>query len=98
VVIAFTADEEDTAAYGAQWLVDKHPQLFEGCTEAIGESGGFTFHAGPDLRLYPIASAERGTAWLRLTARGTAGHGSKPNGDNAVSRLTKTITRIAEHR
>jgi acetylornithine deacetylase/succinyl-diaminopimelate desuccinylase-like protein len=98
VVIAFTADEEDTAAYGAQWLVDKHPELFEGCTEAIGESGGFTFHAGPDLRLYPIASAERGTAWLRLTARGTAGHGSKPNSDNAVSRLAKTITRIAEHR
>jgi acetylornithine deacetylase/succinyl-diaminopimelate desuccinylase-like protein len=98
VVIAFTADEEDTAAYGAQWLVDDHPDLFEGCTEAIGESGGFTFHAGPDLRLYPIASAERGTAWLRLTARGTAGHGSKPNPDNAVSRLAETITRIAEYR
>jgi len=98
VVIAFTADEEDTAAYGAKWLVDKHPELFEGCTEAIGESGGFTFHAGPDLRLYPIASAERGTAWLRLTARGTAGHGSKPNGDNAVARLAETITRIAEYR
>ena len=98
VVIAFTADEEDTAAYGAQWLVDEHPNLFEGCTEAIGESGGFTFHAGPDLRLYPIASAERGTAWLRLTARGTAGHGSKPNGDNAVARLAGAITRIAEHR
>ena len=98
VVIAFTADEEDTAAYGAQWLVDKHPDLFADCTEAIGESGGFTFHAGPDLRLYPIASAERGTAWLRLTARGTAGHGSKPNGDNAVARLAETITRIAEYR
>jgi acetylornithine deacetylase/succinyl-diaminopimelate desuccinylase-like protein len=98
VVIAFTADEEDTAAYGARWLVDKHPELFEGCTEAISESGGFTFHAGPDLRLYPIASAERGTAWLRLTARGTAGHGSKPNGANAVARLAETITRIAGYR
>jgi len=98
VVIAFTADEEDTAAFGARWLVDKHPELFEGCTEAISESGGFTFHAGPDLRLYPIASAERGTAWLRLTARGTAGHGSKPNGANAVARLAETITRIAGYR
>ena len=98
VVIAFTADEEDTAAHGAQWLVDKHPDLFEDCTEAVGESGGFTFHAGPGLRLYPIASAERGTAWLRLTARGTAGHGSKPNGDNAVSRLAGAVSRIAEYR
>jgi acetylornithine deacetylase/succinyl-diaminopimelate desuccinylase-like protein len=95
LVLAFTADEEDTAAYGAQWLVTEHPGLFEGCTEAVGESGGFTFHAGDGLRLYPLASAERGTAWLRLTAHGRAGHGSKPNPANAVARLAGAVTRIA---
>jgi acetylornithine deacetylase/succinyl-diaminopimelate desuccinylase-like protein len=98
IVLAFTSDEEDTAAYGARWLVEQHPGLFDGCTEAIGESGGFTFHAAPGLRLYPVASAERGTAWLKLTARGTAGHGSKPNRDNAVIRLAEAIVRIGEHR
>jgi acetylornithine deacetylase/succinyl-diaminopimelate desuccinylase-like protein len=97
LVLAFTADEEDTAAYGAQWLVTEHPGLFEGCTEAVGESGGFTFHAGDGLRLYPLASAERGTAWLRLTAHGRAGHGSKPNPANAVARLAGAVTRIAGH-
>src|ERR1700733_14346191 len=54
VVLAFTADEEDTAAYGAGWLVSKHPDLFEGCTEGISESGAFTFHAAPGVRLYPV--------------------------------------------
>jgi acetylornithine deacetylase/succinyl-diaminopimelate desuccinylase-like protein len=97
VVLAFTADEEDTAEFGARWLVERHPRLFDGCTEAIGESGGFTFHAGAGRRLYPVASAERGTAWLKLTARGTAGHGSKPNGANAVTRLAEAITRIGAH-
>jgi acetylornithine deacetylase/succinyl-diaminopimelate desuccinylase-like protein len=97
IVLAFTADEEDTAAYGAQWLVDAHRDLFEGCTEAIGESGGFTFHAGDGVRLYPLASAERGTAWLRLSARGRAGHGSKPNPDNAVAKLAGAVTRIAAY-
>ena len=97
LVLAFTADEEDTAAYGAQWLVTEHPGLFESCTEAVGESGGFTFHAGDGLRLYPLASAERGTAWLRLTAHGRAGHGSKPNRANAVARLAGAVTRIAGH-
>jgi acetylornithine deacetylase/succinyl-diaminopimelate desuccinylase-like protein len=97
VVLAFTADEEDTAACGARWLVERHPGLFAGCTEAIGESGGFTFHAAPGLRLYPVASAERGTAWLKLTARGTAGHGSKPNRDNAVIRLAEAVVRIGQH-
>src|SRR5208282_667705 len=98
VVLAFTADEEDTAEFGARWLVERHPDLFEGCTEAVGESGAFTFHAGPGQRLYPIASAERGTAWLRLTARGRAGHGAKPNDANAVTRLAEAITRIGAFR
>jgi len=98
VVLAFTADEEDTAQFGAQWLVQRHPELFDGCTEAIGESGAFTFHAGPGQRLYPIASAERGTAWLRLTARGRAGHGAKPNPENAVTRLSAAMARIGTHR
>src|SRR5207244_3766458 len=26
IVLAFTADEEDTAAFGAQWLVERHPE------------------------------------------------------------------------
>jgi acetylornithine deacetylase/succinyl-diaminopimelate desuccinylase-like protein len=95
IVLAFTADEEDTAAYGAGWLVQRRPDLFEGCTEAIGESGAFTFHAGNGLRLYPVASAERGTAWLKLTARGRAGHGSKANPDNAVARIGAAVARIA---
>ena len=98
LVLAFTADEEDTAEFGARWLVERHPELFEGCTEAIGESGAFTFHAGPGQRLYPIASAERGTAWLKLTARGRAGHGAKPNEANAVTRLAEAITRIGAFR
>ena len=60
------------------------PDLFEGCTEGISESGAFTFHDGGGRQLYPIAAGERGTAWLKLTARGRAGHGSKVNRENAV--------------
>ena len=98
IVLAFTADEEDTAQAGSRWLVERYPELFEGCTEAVGESGAFTFHAGPGRRLYPIASAERGTAWLKLTARGRAGHGSKPNNANAVTRLAEAVARIGAYR
>ena len=37
VVLCFTADEEAGGSYGAGWLVDNHPDLFEGVSEAIGE-------------------------------------------------------------
>ncbi len=98
IVLAFTADEEDSADYGSGFLADRHPGLFDGCTEGISESGAFTFHAGGGLRLYPVAAGERGTAWLKLTAHGTAGHGSKANHDNAVSALAAAVARIGEHR
>ncbi|CAL9576235.1 Succinyl-diaminopimelate desuccinylase [Streptomyces sp. enrichment culture] len=97
VVIAFTADEEASAEDGSGFLADRHAALFEGCTEGVGESGAFTFHDGAGRQLYPIAAGERGTAWLRLTARGRAGHGSKVNRENAVTRLAAAVTRIGGH-
>jgi acetylornithine deacetylase/succinyl-diaminopimelate desuccinylase-like protein len=97
LVIAFTADEEASAEDGSGFLADRHPGLFEGCTEGVSESGAFTFHDGAGRQLYPIAAGERGTGWLRLTARGRAGHGSKVNRENAVTRLAAAITRIGEH-
>ncbi|MET9800646.1 M20/M25/M40 family metallo-hydrolase [Streptomyces sp. NPDC006368] len=97
IVIAYTADEEASAADGAAHLVRHHRHLFEGCTEGIGESGAYTFHAGPDLEIYPIGAGERGTAWLKLTAEGRAGHGSKVNRENAVSRIAEVVARIGRH-
>ncbi|MEY2246021.1 M20/M25/M40 family metallo-hydrolase [Streptomyces sp. BF23-18] len=97
LVIAFTADEEASAEDGAGFLTDEHPGLFEGCTEGVSESGAFTFHDGSGRQLYPIAAGERGTAWIKLTARGRAGHGSKVNRSNAVTRLAAAVTRIGAH-
>jgi acetylornithine deacetylase/succinyl-diaminopimelate desuccinylase-like protein len=42
IVLTFTADEEAGGTWGARFLVDKHPELFEGVTEAVGEVGGFS--------------------------------------------------------
>ncbi|MDA8369001.1 MAG: M20/M25/M40 family metallo-hydrolase [Nocardiopsaceae bacterium] len=97
IVLAFTADEEAGGSWGAQWLVDRHPDLFADCTEAISEVGGFSFTAGDDRRLYLIETAEKGIAWMKLTARGTAGHGSMVNDDNAVTELADAISRLGRH-
>ncbi|MEU4266386.1 M20/M25/M40 family metallo-hydrolase [Streptomyces sp. NPDC026092] len=97
IVLAYTADEEDSAVDGSGFLADRHAGLFEGCTEGISESGAFSFHPQPDLTLYPIAAGERGTAWVKLTAHGRAGHGSKVNTANAVTRLAEAVARIGAH-
>ncbi|MBN6040160.1 M20/M25/M40 family metallo-hydrolase [Amycolatopsis sp. 195334CR] len=101
IVLAFVADEEDRGEYGAHWLVEHHPSLFDGCAAAISESGAYTYHVpaadGRIVRIYPVGAAERGTAHLRLTARGRAGHGSRRNHENAVVRLVGALNRIATH-
>ena len=96
VVLAFVADEEDQGYYGAEWLVAEHPELFAGCAVAVSETGAYTHHIN-GVRLYPVATAERGTAHVRLTAHGRAGHGSRPNSANAVTILARALVRIADH-
>jgi acetylornithine deacetylase/succinyl-diaminopimelate desuccinylase-like protein len=96
VVLAFVADEEAGGVYGARHLVDNRPELFEGCTEAISEVGGFSITVG-GRRLYAIETAEKGIAWLTLVARGRAGHGSMLNDDNAVTALAEAVARVGNH-
>lgn len=102
IVIAFVADEEDKGDYGALWLAAEHPELFDGVAAAIGESGGgatlLQAEDGSEVRLYPVAAAERGTLHMRVTATGTSGHGSRPNPDNAVKHLVSALHRISEYR
>ncbi|MFG2007050.1 M20/M25/M40 family metallo-hydrolase [Spirillospora sp. NPDC048911] len=111
LVLAFLADEECTGDYGSRYVVSDHREIFTGCTEAISESGGFSVTVPSDTvpssaqpssaaegkRIYPIATGERGTTWMRLTVQGKAGHGSKPNSDNAVAELCHAISRLASH-
>jgi acetylornithine deacetylase/succinyl-diaminopimelate desuccinylase-like protein len=96
VVLCFTADEEAGGHLGAQVLVEHHREHLERCTEAVGEVGGFSATVRGQ-RLYLIEAAEKGMAWMKLTARGRAGHGSMINDENAVTRLTTAVARIGAH-
>ncbi|MFI7603156.1 M20/M25/M40 family metallo-hydrolase [Actinoplanes sp. NPDC049681] len=98
IVLAFTADEEAGMEYGSQFLVREHAGLFEGCTEAIGEVGGFSYTVNDDLRLYLVETAEKGIDWLRLHARGRPGHGSFVHDDNAVTALAEAVAAVGRHR
>jgi acetylornithine deacetylase/succinyl-diaminopimelate desuccinylase-like protein len=97
IVFAWVADEEAGGVYGAKYLTAHHPELFEGVTESISEVGGYSLEVDPSLRLYLIETAQKGLAWMKLIADGTAGHGSMLNSDNAVTEIAKAVARIGEH-
>ncbi|MGC7098285.1 M20/M25/M40 family metallo-hydrolase [Amycolatopsis lurida] len=98
LIFAFVADEEAGGKFGAQWLVDHRPELFEGATEAISEVGGFSITLKDNVRAYLIETAEKGIRWMKLRVRGTAGHGSMIHRDNAVTKLAEAVARLGNHR
>ncbi|GAA4716468.1 M20/M25/M40 family metallo-hydrolase [Nocardioides conyzicola] len=96
ITLCFTADEEAGGHQGAQEIVEDHPELLEGCTDAVGEVGGFSATVR-SRRVYLVEAAEKGMAWMRLTSRGRAGHGSMINRENAVTSLAGAVARIGAY-
>lgn len=88
------ADEECSGTLGSTWLGATHPEAFDGVTEAISEVGGFSLTTPQGKRVYVIQSAEKGLWWFRMSATGSAGHGSMRNPDNAVTRVLDALSRI----
>lgn len=93
VILTIMADEENGSDYGARFLVEEHPEHFEGAKYAIGEGGGNSQHYF-GRRHYSIMVAEKQVCWMRATFRGPGGHGSTPlrgGGMGKLGHLLKTL-------
>ena len=94
VILAAVADEEAGGIYGAQFLVENHWDLVA-CDMVLTEVAGPNV-SGPEGSAVPVTVAEKGSAWRKVHAHGTAGHGSQPYGrDNAVINLASAFADIA---
>ena len=93
IVLLFVADEEAGGRLGASFLVDEHPDLFDGVQYAIGEFGGFPLWLrGRQFTMIQVA--EKQPCWIEVTIRGPAGHGSRPMRGGAMARLARILNRL----
>jgi acetylornithine deacetylase/succinyl-diaminopimelate desuccinylase-like protein len=92
------ADEEAGGKYGSHYVVNNHGEYFDNASEAVGEVGGFSHTLSNGVRLYLIETAQKGIAWMKLTAKGTAGHGSMINSDNAISKISRAINSLTNYK
>jgi acetylornithine deacetylase/succinyl-diaminopimelate desuccinylase-like protein len=95
VIVTFFADEENGGVYGSHWMVDEHPELFAGATEAISEVGGYSIDLN-GKRAYLLQTGEKALVWIRLIAHGTAAHGSRVIRDNAIVKLALAVAAIGQ--
>jgi len=90
VILAILSDEEAGGDFGARFLVEEHPHVFDGVRHALGEFGGFSLELG-GKRFYPIQVAEKQLCWLKVTLRGPGGHGALINRGGTMARLGKFL-------
>jgi len=93
LILVFFADEENGGVEGSHLVVTNRPEWFEGATEAISEVGGYSITVG-ERRAYLLQVGEKALIWIRLRARGRAGHGSRVHPDNAVTRLAEAVAAL----
>lgn len=93
LVVTFFADEENGGVEGSELVVRDRPEWFAGATEAISEVGGYSIPVA-GRRAYLLQVGEKALVWVRLHARGRAGHGSRVHRENAVTRLAEAVAAL----
>lgn len=95
VIFVATADEEAGGFFGAGWLVEHHPEIFDGVGLLINEGDYGTDMANE--RVFRVEVTQKVPVWLRLTAVDTPGHGSMPNATSSVTRIVEALNILREN-
>jgi acetylornithine deacetylase/succinyl-diaminopimelate desuccinylase-like protein len=96
IILIANADEE-TGSTGADWFTREKAGLIRDAEFLINEGGSNRVDEKGATEYFGVAVTEKVPYWLRLTVRGSPGHGSMPRPDNAAARLARVLGRIAAH-
>ena len=92
VILLAVADEE-AGGTGARSIIDNHFDLIRGAEFLLNE-GDVAYLKNGKLQQYGVDVMEKAALWLRLTAKGPAGHGSIPLANSSVNRLLAALDRL----
>ena len=103
VVFMATADEEAGGFFGAGWLAENRPDLFEEVGLILNE-GGSGVVLGPGAAtgdpaaggrvVFDVEVTQKVPWWLRMVAEDEPGHGSMPRVTSSVTRLVRALSNI----
>ncbi len=97
IIFLGMADEEAGGAMGLGFMVKEHFDLFKDAEFVLNEGGRINLRGDGKVPYYAVGVSEKGPFWLKLTVRGSPGHGSTPKSDSAVNRLIASLNRIINY-
>ncbi len=96
VIFMATAGEETGGFEGAGHIVRDRPELLDGVEFVLTEGGNVRMVGNRPV--HGIETTQKTPLWLRLTARGPAGHGSRAITLSAANRLVRALDRVRTYR
>lgn len=96
IVFCAVPDEEAGSIWGMEWLCKNRPDVVAVEFELSEGGSGSTRFAGKDTKLFSVATNEKDVCWMRLTAVGTPGHGSRPHEDNSAVHLLRALLKLQD--
>lgn len=91
IIFLAESGEEGTPDVGINFMVEKHWDVIA-AEYAIAEGGGMQEVDG-EVNVVGVQTTEKMPRRATLVARGTAGHGSRPRTDNAVTMLAEAVAK-----
>ena len=95
VIFMATADEEAGGFFGAGWLVENRPEIFEDVGFLLNEGGGGSVVNGQVQ--FGVEVTQKVPYWLRLTTTGEPGHGSRPLVSYASLEMIEALNRLRQY-
>jgi acetylornithine deacetylase/succinyl-diaminopimelate desuccinylase-like protein len=94
IIFLAESGEEGTPRVGINYMVENHWDLID-AEFCLAEGGGGVLEAN-GVKVVEIQTTEKKPRRATLVARGSAGHGSRPRLDNAVTHLANAVAKAGE--
>ncbi len=93
-IILLSEADEEAGSSGIIWLIKNAFAKID--SEYALNEGGSALDTPGGMRVCQVQTVEKIPTRVKLIAKGTAGHGSRPLPDNPVVHLARAITRLAD--
>jgi acetylornithine deacetylase/succinyl-diaminopimelate desuccinylase-like protein len=97
-VIFLAVSDEEVDSTGSDWFIARQRDLLGNAEFLINEGGENLLDRDGHVKYVGVDVGEKAAFWLRLVARGRAGHGSLPIAESAPNRLVQALNRIIAYR
>jgi acetylornithine deacetylase/succinyl-diaminopimelate desuccinylase-like protein len=96
-IILLSEADEESGRYGTEWLAENYFSKID-CAAALNEGGWIIENPDGSVQYMSISTADKISAWFKLTSHGTTTHSSMPVPNSAISQLAEALSELAHYR